>query len=117
MRKILFLLVLFLGAAFVYLSLGEIQNVLQTLRQGNFWFVLIALLIQLGWFVVVGLTFRELYLLLGAHESIYRLALMSAAAAFVNIVAPSAGMGGMAVFIRGVGRRGSSADWKSTRLK
>ncbi|HLO30180.1 MAG TPA: lysylphosphatidylglycerol synthase transmembrane domain-containing protein [Anaerolineales bacterium] len=109
MRKIIFILVLFLGAAFVYLSFGEIQSVLQTLRQGNFWFVLIALLIQLGWFAVVGLTFRELYHLLGATETIYRLALMSAAAAFVNIVAPSAGMGGMAVFIRGASRRGRSA--------
>jgi uncharacterized membrane protein YbhN (UPF0104 family) len=69
----------------------------------------VAFLIQLSWFGVVGLTFRELYLLLGAHETMYKLALMSAAANFVNIVAPSAGMGGMAVFIRGVGRRGSSA--------
>ena len=99
------MIVLFLGAAFVYLSFGELRTILETLQQGNFWFVLIALMIQFGWFAVIGLTFRSLYLLLGIDESPYKLALLSAAANFVNIVAPSAGMGGMAVFISNAHRR------------
>ena len=108
MRKFILILVLFLGAAFVYLSFGEIQVILQTLRQGNFWFVLIALLVQFGWFAVLGLTFRSLYHLLGIDETIYKLSLLSTAANFVNIVAPSAGMGGMAVYISNARRRGFS---------
>ena len=99
------MIVLFLGAAFVYLSFGELRTILETLQQGNFWFVLIALMIQFGWFVVIGLTFRSLYLFLGIEETIYKLALLSAAVNFVNIVAPSAGMGGMAVFISNARRR------------
>ena len=108
MRKFIVVTVLFLGAAFVYLSFGELQTILQTLRQGNFWFILIALIIQLGWFVILGLIFRSLYLLLGIDESIYKLSLLTAAANFVNIVAPSAGMGGMAVYISNASRRGHS---------
>jgi uncharacterized protein (TIRG00374 family) len=108
MRKFIFILVLFLGAAFVYLSFGELQTILQTLQQGNFWFVLLALLVQFGWFTVAGLTFRSIYSLLGIEETTYRLALLTTAANFVNIVAPSAGMGGMAIFISNANRRGIS---------
>jgi glycosyltransferase 2 family protein len=108
MRKFAFILILFLGAAFVYLSFGELQTILETLRQGNFWFVLLALLVQLAWFAVAGLTFRSLYLLLGIEENVQKLALLSAAANFVNIVAPSAGMGGMAIFIGNANRRNIS---------
>ncbi len=108
MRKFIFIIVLFLGAAFVYLSFGELQTILQTLQQGNFWFVLLALMIEFSWFAVAGLTFRSLYLVLGIDETIYKLSLLSAAANFVNIVAPSAGMGGMVVFMSNAHRRGLS---------
>ena len=108
MRKFIFIIILFLGAAFVYLSFGELQTILQTLQQGNFWFVLLALMIEFGWFAVAGLTFRSLYLVLGIDETIYKLSLLSAAANFVNIVAPSAGMGGMVVFMSNARHRGLS---------
>ncbi len=108
MRKFIFILVIFLGAAFVYLSFGELQVILKTLQQGNFWFVLIALLVQFGWFAIAGLTFRSLYHVLGIDETVYKLSLLAAAANFVNIVAPSAGMGGMAIYVSNAHRRGLS---------
>lgn len=108
MRKFLFIIVLFLGAAFVYLSFGEIESILETLQKGNIWFILLAILIQLGWFLVAGLTYHSLYHILGMDGTVYKLALMSAAANFVNIVAPSAGMGGMAVFISDANRNNQS---------
>jgi uncharacterized protein (TIRG00374 family) len=45
---------------------------------------------------------------LGIDETVYKLSLLTAAANFVNIVAPSAGMGGMAVYISNAHRRGLS---------
>ncbi len=108
MRKFILIIVLFLGAAFVYLSFGELQTILRTLQQGNFWFVLIALIVQFGWFAIAGLTFRSLYHVLGIDETVYKLSLLSAAANFVNIVAPSAGMGGMAIYISNARKRGLS---------
>jgi uncharacterized protein (TIRG00374 family) len=57
---------------------------------------------------VAGLTYLSLYQLLGMDATLYRMSLMSAAANFVNTIAPSAGMGGMAVFISNANRNGQS---------
>jgi uncharacterized protein (TIRG00374 family) len=99
MKKIIVLVVVFLAAAFVYLSLGEIESILQTLQKGNIWFILLAILIQGGWFVIDGLIYLSLYRTLGLDGTIQKMTLIAAAANFVNVIAPSAGMGGMAVFI------------------
>ena len=99
MRKLIVILIIFLAASFFYLSFGEIQSIVKTLQQGNFWFVLLAIFIQCGWFFVTGFTYLTLYRILGMDETVFKITLMSAAANFVNVIAPSAGMGGMAVFI------------------
>ncbi|MEP6896352.1 MAG: hypothetical protein ABI986_12155, partial [Chloroflexota bacterium] len=108
MRKFIVILIIFLGIAFVYLSFGEIQSIVKTLQRGNIWFVLLAILIQFSWFLGTGLTYLSLYRVLGMDGTAYKMSLMSAAASFVNIVAPTAGMGGMAVFISNARRNGQS---------
>jgi glycosyltransferase 2 family protein len=108
MRKLPFILILFLGAAFVYLSFGELESILKTLRHGNIWFLLLAVLIQFAWFLMMGLVYRSLYHVLNMEESVSRLALLSASATFVNIVAPTIGMSGMAFFIGHAARKGRS---------
>jgi len=55
MRKFLFILVLFFAAAFLYLSFGELESIARTLRQGNLWFILLAILIETAWLLVAGL--------------------------------------------------------------
>ena len=99
MRKFILSLILFLGAAFVYLSFSELESIVHTLQQGNFWFVLLALLVQAAWFIVAGMIYQSLYHALGMEDTIYRFSLLAASATFVNIVTPSAGVGGVAVFI------------------
>jgi len=108
MRKFIFILVIFLAAALVYLSLGEIESILQTLRKGNLWFVLLAILLQSGWFLLAGLTYHALYHTLDMDGTIQEMTLLSAAANFVNVIAPTAGMGGVAVFISNARRNGQS---------
>ena len=108
MRKVIVVLMLFLGAAFVYPSFGELESILRTLRQGNFWFVLLGLLIQFGWIFVTGLTYLSIFRLLGLHGTVLKLSLLATAANFVNIVAPSGGMGGVAVFITDANRNGQA---------
>jgi uncharacterized protein (TIRG00374 family) len=108
MRKFIIILVLFLGAALVYLSFGEIETILQTLQKGEFRFIFLALLIECAWFLVSGFTYFSLYRILGLDANFYKLALMSVAANFVNTVAPSVGMGGMAVFISDATRTNQS---------
>ncbi|HSL47163.1 MAG TPA: lysylphosphatidylglycerol synthase transmembrane domain-containing protein [Anaerolineales bacterium] len=108
MRKFIFVLVVFLGAAFVFLSFGELESILETLQHGNIWFILLAILIQMTWFFMMGLIYQSLYHVLDMQEDLYRLSLLSASATFVNIVAPTIGMSGMAFFISHAARNGRS---------
>ena len=93
------MLVLFLGGAFVFLSLGELETILETLQRGNVGFILLAILIQFLWFYAVGLVYRSLYQILDMEESAHRLSLLSVASNFVNIVAPTVGVSGLAFFV------------------
>ena len=108
MQKFIVILILFLGAALVYLSFSELESIVHTLQQGNFWFILLAILVQVGWFFVAGLIYQSLYHALGMEATVYKFSLLAASAMFINIVTPSAGMGGVAVFISDARRNGQS---------
>ncbi len=109
MRKIIVALVLFLGIALIILSFSELETILDTLKRGNIYFLLMAIAIEAVWFFVVGLTFQSIYRLMGLLESSRRLMSLTAAANFVNVVAPTAGVGGIAIFINDGRRRGLPA--------
>ena len=99
MRKFIFILVIFLSAALVYLSFGEIESIVETIQRGNLWFVLLGLILYFGWFAITGLTYQSLYRLLGLDGPLHKFMLLAASVNFVNTIAPSAGMSGTAVFI------------------
>ncbi|MEJ5240512.1 MAG: lysylphosphatidylglycerol synthase transmembrane domain-containing protein [Anaerolineales bacterium] len=99
MRKLLVILLLFLAAALVILSFSEIRTLLSTLRQGNIWFLLMGILLEGIFLCLEGLVFWSIYHLLGLQDSPWRLILVALAANFVNIVAPSAGIGWVATWI------------------
>jgi hypothetical protein len=106
MRKFVLLLVLFLAIVFVFLSFSELQNIIDTLEKSNWIFLSFALLFQCIWFYNVATTFSALYNLVELQESRKQLLLMATAANFVNVIAPSAGIGGMAVFLDAAKQRG-----------
>ena len=106
MRKFTVVLVLFLGAVFVILSFSELEHTIATLQRGNPSYILLALLIQVGWFFLVGITYRSLYHLLGMKESILNLTKVAVAAIFVNVVMPTAGVGGIAIFVNSAKKDG-----------
>ncbi len=106
MRKVLVVVLLFLGITLVIFRFSELQDVVQTLQRADGWFVALALLIQAAWFLVLGWMFQSIYAALGLRESKERLTQLAAAGCFVGIVAPSAGFGGLAVFIADGRHRG-----------
>ncbi len=106
MRKFIVFLLLFLGVMVVVFSFSELERTLETLRSGNIWYLLLAFAIQIAWFFLVGITYRSIYRLLGMKEAILNLTLLSAASTFVNVVMPTAGVSGMAVFINVARKRG-----------
>ncbi len=106
MRKFFFLLVLFLTILFVFLGFSELENIAQTLEKSNWIFLSVALFIECIWLYNMAVTFGALYRLVDLQESRRHLFLLATAANFVNVIAPSAGIGGMAVFIDSARRRG-----------
>lgn len=99
MRKIIVVVILFLAISLVIFSFSELKNVVETLQRAHPWFLALALLVQALWFFVLGSIFQSIYAALGLTESRRRLTLIAAASAFVSIVTPSAGVGGLAMFV------------------
>jgi len=106
MKKFIIVIFLFLGMAVVALSFGELENTLATLEKAHLRWLFVALALELIWMINVGLTYQSIFTLLGIEEGRARLTLVAAASNFVNIVAPTAGVGGIAVFANEARRRG-----------
>lgn len=105
MRRGLLVVVALLAAAFLIFSLAELQNVLDALAKANPAYLAAAALLELAALGNLTATFAALYRLVGLQENGRRLFLMTTAANFVNVVAPSAGVGGIAVFLEGARQR------------
>lgn len=108
MRNLLIALVLMLGIVFVFVNMAEVQAIAETLQRGDWHFLLLAIAIQAVWMLNVAASYRAVYRAIGLEECIERLYLLVAAANFVNVVAPSGGVGGIAVFIAEARRKGYS---------
>jgi uncharacterized protein (TIRG00374 family) len=108
MRKFIFAVVFLLGGLFVTLRFAELQQVADTFKQGDIRYIALALCLQAIWILNVAASYKVIYQAMNLDEKYERLILISTAANFVNVIAPSAGMGGMAVFISEAKRRGYS---------
>jgi glycosyltransferase 2 family protein len=106
MRKILLILFFFVAAAITILSLGELERTWRTLRHSNFLFMALAILLMLGWTLNDASGYRSLYRLMDVREKFWHLVLLSSTTSFINVVAPSGGFGGVAVFVDDAGKRG-----------
>jgi uncharacterized protein (TIRG00374 family) len=109
MKNIVFVIILFLGIAVVALSFSELKTIVATVQHAQLIYFLLAILIQLFWFVTTGRMYHSIFHLLGVHESPLSLSRIAIAANFVNVVAPTAGMGGVALFASEAQRRGHPA--------
>ena len=99
MRKIVIAIVVLLAVAFIVFSMAELQNIRNTLREANINFLILAVLFEIICLCNTSATFYMLYQMVGLKESLGQLFLMASAANFVNLIAPTAGVGGIAVFL------------------
>ncbi len=105
MRKIIISLVLFLAIVFVILRFSELKNILDTLHRSNYRFLVAAVIIELIWLFNSATDYGSIFRLVGIKEKIPHLVLVATAANFVNVIAPSVGIGGMAVFLDDAARQ------------
>lgn len=106
MKKLFVIIILFLGAIVVALSFGELETILLTFQKIHLRYFFLAILIQLLWFISSGRMYQSIFHLLGIHESVFELSRIATAANFVNVVMPTAGIGGVALFATEAHRRG-----------
>jgi hypothetical protein len=108
MRKFIIVVILVLSVAFVIASKAELESTVDTLRNGNWHYLLLALLFWAIWIFTISSTFREIYLGLDIDEKISNLLFLFGAANLVNIIAPSVGVSGITVFVTEARNRGYS---------
>lgn len=108
MRKLFIWIAFLLATALVLLSLREIEHTIETLQRAQASFILVAIGLQVGFLVCETIGYRLLYRLMDLQESMRRLGLLVVASNFLNIVAPSAGATGIAVFVDDARRRNLS---------
>ncbi len=106
MRKIILVVLALLALGYLVFSLAEIESILSTLQRSNPLYLLAAIGVEVVVLVASTATFRALYRLVGLDEDRWRMFLTVTAGTFVNVIIPSGGMGGMAVFMDVARRRG-----------
>lgn len=109
MPKLLIVILALLAIALVIFSFSELEEITATLRQAHPWFLALAVLVEAAWIVVLGSMYRSIYAALGLKESREHMTLLAQASMFVNIVTPSAGIGGLAVFLADARRHGHAS--------
>lgn len=114
MRRVIVLIFIFLGLYFIFTWQVEAGEVVKTLRQGDWRWLILGVIVHLAYLLNIGASLRAIYNILGMDEKIERLTLLAAAANFVVVVAPSAGMGGIAVFAADAQQRGHPTGRAST---
>lgn len=108
MRKLLGLLALLLGVVFVLTRFTELQDILEVLRRGSVLYLVLALLVQAGWIYNLSAFYQSIYRIFDMEEKRLHLLKVVTAANFMTIVAPSAGISAIAIFLSDAQRRGRS---------
>jgi len=114
MRRLILVAVLLLGFLFVLSQFAELQQVQEAFKRADPRWLALGALVHLIWLLNLGASFDTIYRLLGMRENILHLTLVATAAQFVSVVAPSGGMGGMAVLLADGSRRGHPAGRVTT---
>ena len=109
MRKFLVAVALLIGVAFIIGHVAELKSIGETFQRGDLRYLTLALILQLFWIINTGASYKAVYNALGITEDLSALARISLASLFINVIAPSAGIGGMAVLVSEARRKGYSS--------
>lgn len=108
MRKFIIAIGLLLGVFFIARNFAEVGEIAAILQEGEWRFILIATMLLLIWLVNMAGSYKTIFQVLGLEQTFGRLLILTTAANFINVVAPSGGIGGMAIFIAESRQKGNS---------
>jgi uncharacterized protein (TIRG00374 family) len=104
------LLFVFFGFAtiFVVARIAEIENMGRMLARISANYLFLALAFEAIWLIIASLIYRQNFKIIGVRESFRHIFFLSTSANFANVVTPSWGMAGLAVFWADSEHRGYS---------
>jgi uncharacterized protein (TIRG00374 family) len=109
MRKLFISFALVAGVIFIITQIQDFGSIIETAKRSNLRFLLLAVVVESIWLLNVAALYRAIYRVLGIRESLSQILLIASAANFVNVVTPTAGVGGMAIFISEARRKDYSS--------
>jgi hypothetical protein len=109
LKKFIVALIILLAIIFLITSFSELRQIGLVLQEGNIFIIGLAVLIEIGWILVLGKSFQTLFRIVGIRKELIPLARLVAAVNFINIVAPSACVSGMAVIYSDAMKNGHSS--------
>ncbi len=110
MRRWIWILVLVLGLGFLWRYRAALLSSFSVVRAGDLWWIALGLVFSLGWVAESTLLLYWLYRALHLEESYFRLAAMVVASFFLNLVAPTGGVSGIALLAADAHRRNRSSS-------
>ena len=108
MRRFYFAIVLLLCAIFLLAQMSEVKSIIETIQHGDWRYLLTATILVVAWMLTNAASYKVIFAGTGIQEKIEKLFMLASASNFLNIVAPTGGMSGMAIFISEARRRGYS---------
>ncbi len=107
-RRVLLWLLLIAFVWVVVTRVTEIQNLAQTLARGLWGWVVVAAILQFLYYVVMTASYQAAFWTVEVRSRLFHLLPVTFAAIFVNVVAPSGNVSGMALWADDAARRGES---------
>ena len=107
-RRLLLWLLLIAFVWVVVTRVTEIQNLAETLGKGIWTWVLVAAILQVVYYIVMTASYQAAFWTVEVRGRLFELLPVTFAALFVNVVAPSGNVSGMALWADDAARRGQS---------
>ncbi|HLF02324.1 MAG TPA: lysylphosphatidylglycerol synthase transmembrane domain-containing protein [Anaerolineales bacterium] len=108
MRRLIFALILLAAIIFIISNFGSFQNFAAVLQMGNPVWIGLAFIVQGTWLLNVSAQYRTALRTVGIERNMRDLFVLMLGSNFLNVVAPSGGVSGMALFLDDARRRGIS---------
>jgi uncharacterized protein (TIRG00374 family) len=107
-RRVLFWIVIGAFLVFLLTRLSELQGFIDTLARGRWEWVLVAALLQVVYFTLFSLVYREAFVTVGIKYRVRDLVPVILGSIFVSGVTPAGEAGGFAMIVEDARRRGAS---------
>ncbi len=109
MRKFFIAVMILLGVIYIISRFTEMEGIYETIRKGDWRFLLLALIVQCAWIYNLGLAYQAVYRVFDIKTTSLHMMMLYTTGYFVSVIAPSAGATAMAVYLADARRNNFSS--------